>query len=133
MQAISIRRAELLYEEIARNSCFVNRVSKEDRSLMNVPFFLSEDLLRSLSPSIGSITHSCPSPSSPAEGESSDSSLVEVLTGRFLDFAASRGIVGIKGHRTAGGFRASIYNACSLDDVRSLISCLRDFESQMQL
>lgn len=133
MQEMSIRRAELLYEEIDRNSCFVNRVSKEDRSLMNVPFFFSEDLLRSLSPSIGSITHSCPSPSSLAEGESSDSSLVEVLTGRFLDFAASRGIVGIKGHRTAGGFRASIYNACSLEDVRSLISCLRDFESQMQL
>lgn len=49
-------------------------------------------------------------------------------TRQLLDFAAARGIVGIKGHRSVGGFRASLYNAISLADVERLVDTIRDFE-----
>ena len=47
----------------------------------------------------------------------------------FLDFATSKGMVGIKGHRSVGGFRASIYNACTQEDVEALVKCMQDFEN----
>ena len=37
-------------------------------------------------------------------------------------------IVGIKGHRSVGGFRASLYNACTVEDVEALVKCMQDFE-----
>lgn len=46
----------------------------------------------------------------------------------FLSFASSKGIVGIKGHRIAGGFRASLYNALPIDSVRVLVSAMQEFE-----
>ena len=46
----------------------------------------------------------------------------------FLDFAKSKGMVGIKGHRSVGGFRASIYNACPVESVKALIDCMQEFE-----
>ena len=46
----------------------------------------------------------------------------------FMAFAKQRGMVGIKGHRSVGGFRASIYNACPLESVQALVECMRDFE-----
>ncbi len=48
----------------------------------------------------------------------------------FMDFAKERGMVGIKGHRSVGGFRASIYNACPVEAVDALIQCMQDFEKQ---
>lgn len=50
------------------------------------------------------------------------------LEKEFVDFASSRGIVGIKGHRSVGGFRASLYNALPLESVEVLIDTMRDFE-----
>ncbi|MDE6157312.1 MAG: 3-phosphoserine/phosphohydroxythreonine transaminase [Muribaculaceae bacterium] len=47
----------------------------------------------------------------------------------FVDFCLSRGIVGIKGHRSVGGFRASLYNALPIDSVRALTEAMRDFEA----
>ena len=52
----------------------------------------------------------------------------EHLQDEFLTFAKSHGMVGIKGHRSVGGFRASIYNACSQEDVQALVDCMREFE-----
>ncbi len=46
----------------------------------------------------------------------------------FLDFATSKGMVGIKGHRSVGGFRASIYNAMPVESVKALIETMQDFE-----
>ncbi|HZH72704.1 MAG TPA: 3-phosphoserine/phosphohydroxythreonine transaminase [Mariniphaga sp.] len=46
----------------------------------------------------------------------------------FLDFATSKGMVGIKGHRSVGGFRASIYNAMPLSSVKALVETMQDFE-----
>lgn len=56
----------------------------------------------------------------------------EHLQDEFLTFAKSHGMVGIKGHRSVGGFRASIYNACSQEDVQALVDCMREFEQLHQ-
>ncbi len=48
----------------------------------------------------------------------------------FMDFAKKAGMVGIKGHRSVGGFRASTYNALPIESVQALISCMHDFEKQ---
>jgi phosphoserine aminotransferase len=48
----------------------------------------------------------------------------------FLDFATERGMVGIKGHRSVGGFRASCYNAQTMEGVNALIQAMKDFEAQ---
>ena len=47
----------------------------------------------------------------------------------FLDYAVSQGMVGIKGHRSVGGFRASCYNAQTVEGVQALIKCMKDFEA----
>jgi len=46
----------------------------------------------------------------------------------FLDFATERGMIGIKGHSSVGGFRASIYNAMPLESVQALIQSMQEFE-----
>jgi phosphoserine aminotransferase len=46
----------------------------------------------------------------------------------FDTFAASQGMVGLKGHRSVGGFRASIYNAMPVDSVKALVKTMQDFE-----
>lgn len=46
----------------------------------------------------------------------------------FLDFATAKGMVGIKGHRSVGGFRASIYNAMPVESVKALVEAMQDFE-----
>ena len=48
----------------------------------------------------------------------------------FVDFASARGMVGIKGHRSVGGFRASLYNALPLESVQALVQAMKDFEAQ---
>ncbi len=48
----------------------------------------------------------------------------------FVDFAATKGIVGIKGHRSVGGFRASLYNAMPIESVRVLVDAMKEFESK---
>ncbi|MBS7395270.1 MAG: 3-phosphoserine/phosphohydroxythreonine transaminase [Bacteroidales bacterium] len=49
----------------------------------------------------------------------------------FLAFAQGRGMQGIKGHRSVGGFRASCYNAMSVEGVKALIACMQDFEKEI--
>ncbi|MBO7249155.1 MAG: 3-phosphoserine/phosphohydroxythreonine transaminase, partial [Bacteroidales bacterium] len=96
MYKINKAKAELLYNEIDRNSLFVGTAAKEDRSIMNVCFVM-------------------------AEGK-------EALQDEFMAFAKERGMVGIKGHRSVGGFRASIYNACPIESVQALVDCMKEFE-----
>ncbi len=52
----------------------------------------------------------------------------EELAPEFLEFAKARGMVGIKGHRLVGGFRASCYNALPIESVKALIDCMQEFE-----
>ena len=52
----------------------------------------------------------------------------EELASEFMTFAKERGMVGIKGHRLVGGFRASCYNACPVESVEALVACMQEFE-----
>ncbi len=52
------------------------------------------------------------------------------LEGEFLEFAKSQGMEGIKGHRSVGGFRASLYNALPKESVKALIDAMKKFESK---
>jgi len=92
----NVEKAEILYNEIERNSLFRPTVAKDDRSLMNICFVMTEGN--------------------------------EDLAPEFLEFAKERGMVGIKGHRLVGGFRASCYNACPKESVEALVACMQEFE-----
>src|SRR4030042_1337172 len=48
----------------------------------------------------------------------------------FAEFAKSKGMVGIEGHRSVGGFRASTYNALPVESVKALIDTMKEFESK---
>ncbi len=52
------------------------------------------------------------------------------LEDAFGKFAAERGMVGIKGHRSVGGFRASTYNALPKESVQALVDCMKEFEAK---
>ncbi len=47
----------------------------------------------------------------------------------FLDFATNKGMVGVKGHRSVGGFRASTYNALPKESVEALVACMQEFKN----
>jgi phosphoserine aminotransferase len=53
------------------------------------------------------------------------------LEEKFLEIAKSKGLVGIKGHRSVGGFRASIYNAMEIEGVKTLVQAMKEFENQI--
>lgn len=96
MEKMNNEKAELLYNEIDRNKMFVGTAAKEDRSVMNVCFVMTEEY--------------------------------KDKEAAFLEFAKEKGMVGIKGHRSVGGFRASIYNACPRESVKALVACMQEFE-----
>jgi phosphoserine aminotransferase len=98
MQKMNKEKAELLYNEIDRNSMFVGTAEKNSRSYMNVCFVM-------------------------AEGYKDKEEA-------FMAFAKEKGMVGIKGHRSVGGFRASIYNACPRESVEALVACMQEFEKK---
>lgn len=52
------------------------------------------------------------------------------LEAEFVEFATARGMVGIKGHRSVGGFRASLYNALPMESVDALVKCMKEFEDK---
>lgn len=97
LQALGKRnqaKADLLYGEIDRNPLVVGYANKEDRSLMNVVFNLTDESTKE----------------------------------RFDTLCKEANISGIKGHRSVGGYRASIYNALPLESVQVLVDVLKEFE-----
>ena len=50
------------------------------------------------------------------------------LEDAFMNLAKERGMIGIKGHRSVGGFRASTYNALPKESVQALVDCMQEFE-----
>jgi phosphoserine aminotransferase len=54
----------------------------------------------------------------------------EELEGEFLAQAKQEGFVGLKGHRSVGGIRASIYNAVSMESVEALVAFMKEFEQK---
>jgi phosphoserine aminotransferase len=97
METRNKNKADLLYNEIDRNSLFVGTVAKEDRSRMNVNFVLNNK------------DH---------EAE-------------FLKFCESKNLSGLKGHRSVGGLRASLYNALEIESVQALVDAMKEFEAKV--
>lgn len=52
------------------------------------------------------------------------------LEAEFMAFATEKGMVGIKGHRSVGGFRASCYNAMTVEGCEALVACMKEFEAK---
>ena len=75
---------------------------------------LFEPLVEKSSRSIANVTFRCPSPE---------------LDAAFVEQAAARGIVNIKGHRILGGMRASCYNAVPDEAIDALLAFMADFEA----
>jgi phosphoserine aminotransferase len=87
-------KAELLYDTIDSSELYCNRVAKNCRSRMNVPFFLRD----------------------------------ESYNDAFLSGAGAHGLLQLKGHKSIGGMRASIYNAMPMAGVQALVTFMREFE-----
>lgn len=94
MEERNIAKATLLYNFIDRSQLYTNKVAKDCRSRMNVPFFLRD----------------------------------ESRNDAFLAGAKERGLLQLKGHKSVGGMRASIYNAMPLSGVQALVDYMGDFE-----
>ncbi|TSE35164.1 3-phosphoserine/phosphohydroxythreonine transaminase [Tepidimonas charontis] len=106
LQARNIVKAQRLYDAIDRSSLYVNEVDPACRSRMNVPFFLRGDDGQPLR-----------DPAHPRNVA-------------FLRGAQERGLLQLKGHKSVGGMRASLYNAMPMAGVEALVDYLRDFERQ---
>ncbi|MEQ9262484.1 MAG: 3-phosphoserine/phosphohydroxythreonine transaminase [Owenweeksia sp.] len=91
---VNKQKAEVMYNEIDRNSLFTGTAEKEDRSGMNACFL-------------------------PVNG---------VKTEAFDTLWKEAGISGINGHRSVGGYRASMYNALPLESVKTLVDVMKEFE-----
>lgn len=96
MEQRNIAKATLLYDYLDSTGFYVNKVAKDCRSRMNVPFYLRD----------------------------------ESLNETFLAGAKERGLLQLKGHKSVGGMRASIYNAMPIDGVQVLVDYLKDFEKR---
>ena len=92
----NLAKAKRLYDCIDASSFYNNPVAAADRSIMNVPFTLTDS----------------------------------ALDAAFLKGAEARGMIQLKGHRSVGGMRASIYNATSMAGVERLVEYMREFEKE---
>jgi phosphoserine aminotransferase len=104
MEQRNMAKAKLLYDFIDGSQLYVNKVDKACRSRMNVPFFLRGDDGQPLL-----------DPTHPRNAA-------------FLGAAKAAGLLQLKGHKSVGGMRASIYNAMPIEGVQALLDCMRDFE-----
>jgi len=92
----NIAKAKLLYDYLDSTDFYSNRIDKDCRSRMNVPFFLRD----------------------------------ESLNNAFLTGAKECGLLQLKGHKSVGGMRASIYNAMPIEGVQALVVYLKEFEKK---
>ena len=95
IEEVNKRKAKMLYSEIDRNPLFEGVANKEDRSIMNITFTLTNS-------SFGD---------------------------KFDVLCQEAGISGLKGHRSVGGYRASIYNALPLESVEVLVNVMKNIEN----
>ncbi|MCB0425584.1 MAG: 3-phosphoserine/phosphohydroxythreonine transaminase [Mangrovimonas sp.] len=94
IEEINQKKAQLIYSELDINPLFKGFAVKEDRSMMNATFTLSNEILK----------------------ETFDAMWKEA------------GISGLNGHRSVGGYRASMYNALPLDSVKVLVEVMSELE-----
>ncbi|XDF37447.1 3-phosphoserine/phosphohydroxythreonine transaminase [Paracidovorax avenae] len=96
MEQRNIAKARLLYNFIDQSQFYVNKVSPNARSRVNIPFFLRD----------------------------------ETRNEAFLAGARERGLLQLKGHKSVGGMRASLYNAMPLAGVEALVAYMQEFEQR---
>ncbi len=102
MKELNEKKAKILYDFLDESKLFVGTVRKEDRSLMNVPFVCDiEDVEKK------------------AEIEA-----------KFIKESQEACFVNLKGHRSVGGMRASIYNAMPIEGVEKLVEFMKKFEKE---
>ncbi len=97
IEKVNEKKANLLYTEIDRNPLFKGMVAKEDRSIMNATFTLTDENLKAT----------------------------------FDQLCEQAGISGINGHRSVGGYRASMYNALPLYSVQALVDVMQELERKI--
>lgn len=95
IEKLNIAKATLLYDYIDSTDFYINQVAVDNRSRMNVPFFLKD----------------------------------ETLNDAFTTGAEAAGLLQLKGHRSVGGMRASIYNAMPIEGVQALVEYMQSFEN----
>jgi phosphoserine aminotransferase len=96
MEQRNIAKAKLLYDYLDSSDFYDNRIAKDCRSRMNVPFFLRD----------------------------------ESLNADFLAQAKECGLLQLKGHKSVGGMRASIYNAMPIEGIQALVEFMKEFAAQ---
>ncbi|TXN35818.1 3-phosphoserine/phosphohydroxythreonine transaminase [Flagellimonas hymeniacidonis] len=96
IEEINERKANLIYSEIELNPIFSGFAAKEDRSIMNATFNITDDSLKEI----------------------------------FDEKCKEAGINGLNGHRSVGGYRASMYNALPLESVGVLVDIMSDLEKK---
>ena len=94
IEEVNQKKADLMYKEIDRNPLFKGFAAKDDRSIMNATFTLSDDALK----------------------------------GKFDEMWKEAQISGLNGHRSVGGYRASMYNALPLYSVQALVDVMQELE-----
>ncbi|MGM9972158.1 MAG: 3-phosphoserine/phosphohydroxythreonine transaminase [Anaeroplasmataceae bacterium] len=98
-------KAAILYDYLDNSKLFKGTVEKKSRSLMNVPFIVNPDVV-------------------------TDPAKKEELEAKFVAEAKKAGLENLKGHRTVGGMRASIYNAMPKAGVIALTEFMKKFEEE---
>lgn len=88
------QKADIIYQEIDRNPLFEGYAKKEDRSIMNATFKLTQPELKD----------------------------------KFETLCSEAGISGLNGHRSLGGYRASMYNALGIESVNVLVETMQKLE-----
>ncbi len=102
-EKLNKEKAEIIYKAIDESKLFVAHVnSAKDRSLMNIPFFTDKE-----------------------KYENADE-----INKKFLKEAEEEGLVTLKGHRSVGGMRASIYNAMPIEGCQKLADFIREFDKK---
>lgn len=94
MEQRNITKSSLLYDYLDSTGFYQNRVDRQCRSRMNVPFYLKD----------------------------------EALNTAFLAGAKEHGLLQLKGHKSVGGMRASLYNAMPIEGVQALVAYMKEFE-----
>ncbi|XP_006863074.1 PREDICTED: phosphoserine aminotransferase-like, partial [Chrysochloris asiatica] len=103
-EKVSIVKSQMIYYIIGNSQGFyVYPVEPENRSKMNIPFCIGN-----------------------AKGE-------DALGKRFLDKALEHNMLSLKGHRSVGGIRTSLYNAVTFEDIQKLAAFMKNFLQMHQL
>ena len=105
MQKRNIEKAKILYDYLDSSKLFIGTVEKDSRSLMNVPFIINPEVIK-------------------------DKETRLEMEAKFVSESKKTGLENLKGHRTVGGMRASIYNAMPKEGVIALVDFMKKFEKE---